>query len=36
MKIGNREFPLGEKSYVMGILNVTPGLLFQMVENITI
>ena len=24
MKIGNREFPLGEKSYVMGILNVTP------------
>ena len=31
MKIGNREFPLGEKSYVMGILN-----LFQMVENITI
>ena len=24
MKIGNREFPLGEKSYIMGILNVTP------------
>ena len=24
MKIGKREFPLGEKSYVMGILNVTP------------
>ena len=28
MKIGNREFPLGEKSYVMGILNVT-GLFFR-------
>ena len=35
MKIGNREFPLGEKSYVMGILNVTPDS-FRMVENITI
>lgn len=24
MKIGNREFPSGERTYVMGILNVTP------------
>ncbi len=24
MRIGNREFPIGEKTYVMGILNVTP------------
>ena len=24
MKIGNKEFNLGERTYVMGILNVTP------------
>ena len=24
MKIGNREFEIGKKVYVMGILNVTP------------
>ena len=24
MKIGNKEFVLGERTYIMGILNVTP------------
>ena len=24
MKIGNKEFNLGERTYIMGILNVTP------------
>ena len=24
MKIGSRMFPLGERTYIMGILNITP------------